>query len=110
MTIEQTVEIQTNHRLVLDLPLELPVGRAKAAITLTFEERPTAEREAALVELFRCCANTGDTMDAYMERHWADNDFERALELRQEKEREQYQFPGDILFVWPSPWEGQKEK
>ncbi|GHT87597.1 hypothetical protein FACS1894137_15090 [Spirochaetia bacterium] len=37
MTIEQTVEIPASHRLILDLPRDIPVGRAKAALTLTFE-------------------------------------------------------------------------
>jgi hypothetical protein len=37
MTIEQTVEIPADHRLVLDLPPEIPAGKAKAALTLTFE-------------------------------------------------------------------------
>jgi hypothetical protein len=38
MVIEQTVEIPANRRLVWDLPPELPTGRARAALTLTFEE------------------------------------------------------------------------
>jgi hypothetical protein len=38
MTIEQTVEIPSNHRLVLDLPFELPVGKAKVAVTVTTEK------------------------------------------------------------------------
>ena len=41
MTIEQTIEIQPNRRLVVDLPSELPVGRAKVEITITPEERET---------------------------------------------------------------------
>jgi hypothetical protein len=90
MTIEQTVEIQNDHRLVLDLPSGLPVGKARAAITLVFEEKPAAEREAAMAELFQYCANTAGSLTEYLERHWVDNDFERALELRKEKERDQY--------------------
>ncbi|MDR3147272.1 MAG: hypothetical protein LBU00_02710 [Treponema sp.] len=89
MIIEQTIEIQNDHRLVLNLPSELPVG-SKAAITLIFEEKPAAEREAAMVELFRYCANNADSLTEYLERHWVDNDFERALELRAEKERDLY--------------------
>jgi hypothetical protein len=37
MTIEQIVEIPANHRLTIEVPPEIPVGRAKAAITLIFE-------------------------------------------------------------------------
>jgi hypothetical protein len=42
MTIEQTVDIPASHRLTLDLPHEIPVGRAKAALTLTFEAGKSA--------------------------------------------------------------------
>jgi hypothetical protein len=34
----------------------------------------------ALDNLFGCCKDSGDTLDAYMERHWKDNDLERAGE------------------------------
>jgi len=37
MTIEQTIEIPPNRRLVLDLPFELPVGKAKVELTVTPE-------------------------------------------------------------------------
>jgi hypothetical protein len=37
MIIEQTIEIRADHRLVLDLPLELPLGKAKVAVTVTPE-------------------------------------------------------------------------
>ena len=37
MTIEQTIEIMPNRRLELDLPLELPLGRAKVELTITPE-------------------------------------------------------------------------
>ena len=39
MTIEQTVEIPSNRRLVLDLPFELPVGRARVELTVVPEEK-----------------------------------------------------------------------
>jgi len=42
MTIEQTIEIQPNHRLIFDLPFELPVGRARVELTVTPEKRETA--------------------------------------------------------------------
>jgi hypothetical protein len=56
MVIEQTVEIPENHRLIFNLPMQIPTGKAKAALTLTFEgaspenrlpvEPFAAEREA----------------------------------------------------------------
>jgi len=33
MTITQTVEIPADRRIFLDLPLELPIGRAKVTVT-----------------------------------------------------------------------------
>lgn len=92
MIIEQIVEIPADHRLVLDLPLEIPAGKAKAAIILTFdpEQAEDPERVAAIEKLFGCCANTGDSLNAYMERHWAENDLERAIELRRRLERGQF--------------------
>ena len=39
MTIEQTIEILPNRRLELDLPLELPLGRAKVELTITPEKQ-----------------------------------------------------------------------
>ena len=38
MTIEKTIDIQPDHRLELELPLELPIGRAKVELTITPEK------------------------------------------------------------------------
>jgi hypothetical protein len=38
MTIEQTIDIPANRRVSLDLPPELPVGRAKITVTPKFDE------------------------------------------------------------------------
>ena len=40
MTIEQTITIPANHRLHLDfeIPLEIPAGKARAALTLISEK------------------------------------------------------------------------
>ena len=35
ITIEQTVEIPANHRLTIDVPREVPAGRAKVALTFS---------------------------------------------------------------------------
>jgi len=48
MTIEQTIEIPPNHRLILDLPAELPVGSARVELTVTSERNePTTKRKSA---------------------------------------------------------------
>jgi hypothetical protein len=116
MTIEQTVEIPASHRVVIEFPKEIPVGKTRVAIILSpglNDAQTSAEfglmpeyieslcmpkpnngitPAEALKNLLGCRLNSGDTMDAYMERHWADNDLERAIELRREKEREQYRW------------------
>jgi hypothetical protein len=46
MTITQTVEIPANHRLTIDVPCEIPVGRVILAFT------PAAEPKAADDERF----------------------------------------------------------
>jgi hypothetical protein len=44
MIIEQTVEIHDDRRLVMELPKETPIGRAKAAVTL---QENTAREQGA---------------------------------------------------------------
>ena len=39
MIIEQTIEILPNRRLELDLPLELPIGRARVELRITPEKQ-----------------------------------------------------------------------
>ena len=46
MTIEQTVEIPANHRLVIDVPREIPAGMAKMELVFTsLSESPQGERK-----------------------------------------------------------------
>ena len=42
MTIEKTIDIQPNHRLELELPLELPIGKARVELTITPEGKETS--------------------------------------------------------------------
>ena len=55
MTITQTVEIPVNRRIFLDLPYELPVGKAKVELSITPESKPPVtsiqERVAAAERL-----------------------------------------------------------
>jgi hypothetical protein len=45
MTIERIIEIPPNRRLVLDLPFELPIGRAKVELTVTPEKKESVAGE-----------------------------------------------------------------
>ena len=58
MTIEQTIDIQPNRRLVFDLPFELPIGKAKVKLTVIPENIiNTTERESA----FGCLSKFADS-------------------------------------------------
>ena len=63
MTIEQTVDIPANHRIVIDLPSDVPAGKARLTVT------PLAEmpNDIPLLSLRGSCKGL-DTMDAYFER------------------------------------------
>jgi hypothetical protein len=39
MTIEQTVEIPADHRLTIELPREVPAGRAKLTVSISPGEK-----------------------------------------------------------------------
>jgi hypothetical protein len=54
MTIEQTVDIRADHRLVLELPPETPLGMAKVEITVTPEETEEERRERFLKAIEHC--------------------------------------------------------
>jgi len=47
MTIEQTIEVPASRRIFLDLPLDLPVGKAKVIITPQTVKPSTDVYEAA---------------------------------------------------------------
>jgi len=47
MTIEQTIEVPASRRIFLDLPPELPVGKAKITVTPQIENSPVNAHEAA---------------------------------------------------------------
>jgi hypothetical protein len=53
MTIEQTIEIPVDHRLTIEVPPEIPAGRAILAFTPAGETRPRrrlTEQQRATIE------------------------------------------------------------
>ncbi|MDR1836157.1 MAG: hypothetical protein LBQ89_00695 [Treponema sp.] len=40
MNVKKTVEIPANHRLVIDVPAEVPVGRAHVVIQFPVQDEP----------------------------------------------------------------------
>jgi len=71
MTIEQTIEIPVSRRIFLDLPPELPTGRARVELTITPDSVPQRESVMPLKSLFGVDKEL-DTMDAYFARKRAD--------------------------------------
>ncbi|MDR0683538.1 MAG: hypothetical protein LBF83_00185 [Spirochaetaceae bacterium] len=68
MTIEQTVEIPVTRRIFLDLPQNLPPGKARIEVRVI----PAAEvPPLSLMDLYGSCAGE-DTLEAYFERKRAD--------------------------------------
>ena len=88
MTVEQTIEIPASHRIFLDLPLELPVGKAK--ITITPQTEKPADNAYETVENLRGLAKKlGSTLtvESFLEMRREDLRLEEAKyqKLFQEK-------------------------
>jgi hypothetical protein len=79
MTIEQTVEIQADHRLVMELPLEIPLGRAKVEVTVTPEaisSHRLTPRQLAAIEKCRGIAKGILSSDDILENRRKDKELE----------------------------------
>ena len=77
MIVTQTVDIPASRRIFLDLPLHLPVGKAKLALTVT-PEPVTQEKTVKPLSAFFGVDKELDTMDAYFARKQADKALEDA--------------------------------
>jgi len=71
MTFEQTVEIPASHQITLEVPPELPTGKAKVELTITPETMPKEKTARPLASLAGIDKGL-DTMDAYFARKRAD--------------------------------------
>ena len=69
MTIEQTVEIPADHRLTIDVPREIPAGKAILAFTpADAQQEKTVKPLISLMGIDK----GRDTLDAYFQRKRAD--------------------------------------
>jgi hypothetical protein len=80
MTIEQTIDIPIDHRLILEVPREIPAGKA----ILTFTPVPAADKTVSSLRSLMGIDKGRDTMEAYFERHWADKAKEDKNDHRQQ--------------------------
>ena len=61
MTITQTIEVPANRRVLLDLPLNLPIGKAKVTITPQ-PEGPAVNAHEAIINLRGLSKKMGSTL------------------------------------------------
>jgi hypothetical protein len=80
MTVEQTVEIPADHRLTIEVPPEIPAGRAILAFTPTEETRPRrlTERQREAIEKCRGIAKGILSSDESLEMRREDFELEEA--------------------------------
>jgi hypothetical protein len=81
MTIEQTVEIPADHRLMIEVPSEIPAGRAILAFTPAGETRPRhrlTEQQGAAIEKYRGIAKGVLSSDESLEMRREDFELEEA--------------------------------
>jgi len=81
MTIEQTIEVPASHRITIDLPPELPVGKAKITIT---PEVVLCEKTVKPLESLLGIHKGLDTIDAYfirkrIDKALEDSQYERSM-------------------------------
>jgi len=82
MLIEQTIDIQPNHRLVFDLPFELPVGKAKVKLTVIPEniQNQTERKSEQTGSVFGCLSQFANPAKISGEENaWAQAALEAAL-------------------------------
>jgi hypothetical protein len=88
MTIEQTVEIPANHRITLEVPREVPVGRVLLTFTpavspdAEMPDTPKARSRAARQKLRELCKDSKLTVDSFLAMKHADRLLEAAIDER----------------------------
>jgi hypothetical protein len=85
MTIQQTVEIPASHRLTIDVPKEVPAG--KASILLFFDNSDSASATGKAPEkwanpLLGLAKDSELTVERFMEMQREDLAFETELDKR----------------------------
>jgi hypothetical protein len=91
MTIEQTITIpKATKQLTVDLPQPVPEGTATFRLEWA-DAHPKSKKELAAEAIEALCGLYAgvDTLDAYMERHHAENEYEEEIEERAQDMREQ---------------------
>jgi hypothetical protein len=86
MTIEQTVEIPVDHRLMIEVPQEIPAGKAMLAFTpLNVQPELKSSRKKIddlTRELRELCKGSTLTVERFLEMQREDCELEEAKYLR----------------------------
>ena len=82
MVFEQTVEIPDSHWLAIEVPRNVPAGKARLALTVTPEAAAQDKAQTPLLAMFGIDRGK-DTLDAYLARKRADKAREDAQIERQ---------------------------
>jgi hypothetical protein len=87
MTVQQTIEVPADRRVVIEVPESFDSGEVSVILCKPFPKTVTRSGKAvrSLRDLRGCCRGL-DTMDAYFERHRADNELEYAIDERTRQE------------------------
>ena len=79
MTIEQTIVIPASHRLIIDVPPEIPAGPAILAFRPATYQKSVVEKDEKTVKPLNSLVGIHkglDTLEAYFERKRADKEKE----------------------------------
>ena len=80
MTITQTVEIPADRRLTINIPSEIPAGKAQLEVrVIPFVKKDEKPKDATRLLALRGSCKGLDTMDAYLARKRANKAFEDGL-------------------------------
>ena len=80
MTITQTVEIPANRRLTINIPSEVPAGKAQLEVkVIPFAQKEEKPKDAMRLLALRGSCKGLDTMDAYFARKRVNKAFEDGL-------------------------------
>ena len=85
MTITQTVDIPESRRLTIDVPCEVPVGKALLAFTPVSNQRPDSampENSRSWRDLYGCCKDQPGSVEDFLADCRADKERELAIEER----------------------------
>ncbi|GHV79308.1 hypothetical protein AGMMS49944_10990 [Spirochaetia bacterium] len=87
MTLRQTIDIPASRKVHFDLvvPETVPCGRTE--VILDFPQKPPKTGQDDWRSLYGFCKDSGDTLDAFMERRHEDGRLELENEERERRER-----------------------